>query len=64
MWESSSGELMSVESVFMKYIPEREREEVRRILFGNKVQDLILPDSAHAIANKLNFDLVGYRIPA
>ena len=55
---------MSVESVFMKYIPEMEREEVRRILFGNKVQDLILPESAHAIANKLNFDLVGYRIPA
>lgn len=64
LWDSKSGELSSVEGVLNKYIPEKEREEVRRILYGSKAQSLDLPDSAKAIAKRLDFDLVGYKINA
>jgi beta-ureidopropionase len=46
------------------YLPEKEFEEVRRILYGNKSETLNLPDSAKAIAEKYNFELAGYKIPA
>jgi beta-ureidopropionase len=46
------------------YLPERERAEVKRILFGAPAASLTLPESAHAIAKKLDFDLVGYKISA
>ena len=45
-------------------MPEKERAEVKRILYGNPCENLELPNSAHEIANKYNFDLVGYKIPA
>ena len=64
LWDAKSGELSSVEAVLNKYLPEKEREEVRRILFGAKAQSLELPESAKAIAKKLDFDLVGYKINA
>jgi hypothetical protein len=48
----------------INFVPEKEREEVRRILFGTKSESLKLPEAALAIAKKHNFDLVGYRIPA
>ncbi len=48
----------------MKYVPDKERAEVKRILYGNPAQPLELPDSAKAIADRLGFDLVGYKIGA
>ncbi len=64
LWDKKSGELNSVEQVLNKYVPEKEREEVRRILYGSKAESLELPESAKAIAKKLDFDLVGYKIHA
>ena len=64
VWDSKNGELSSVEEVLNKYLPEKEREEVRRILYGAKAQPLDLPESAKAIAKRLDFDLVGYKINA
>lgn len=64
LWDQKSGELNSVESVLNAYVPEKEREEVRRILFGRKAEALVLPEGAHEIAKKLDFELAGYRIPA
>jgi hypothetical protein len=64
IWDSKSGELNSVDDVLLAYVPDKEREEVRRILFGSKAQSLTLPEAAHESARKLEMDLVGYRIPA
>ena len=47
-----------------QYIPEKEREEVRRILYGTKALTLELPESAKAIARRLDFEIAGYKIPA
>ena len=64
MWDPKTGELTSVEDVLNQYLPEKEREEVRRILFGTKAKHLDLPESAKAIAKRLDFELAGYKIPA
>lgn len=48
----------------MSYVPEKERNEVKRILYGNPAESLQLPESAKAIAKKLDFDIVGYKIVA
>ena len=64
MWDGKSGELSSVEEVLNKYVPDKEREEVRRILYGSKADTLDLPEAAKAIAKRLDFDLVGYKIHA
>lgn len=54
----------SLEDVLHQYIPEKEREEVRRILFGVKSHTLEIPEAAKAIAKKLDFEIAGYKIPA
>ena len=36
VWDAKSGELNGVEEVLNKYVPEKEREEIRRILYGSK----------------------------
>jgi len=59
-----SGEINSLEETLRAYLPEKEHEEVRRILYGNKCEALNLPDNAKAVADKLGFELAGYRIPA
>lgn len=65
MWHSGkSVELTSVEDALDAYLPERERDEVKRILYGAPAQKLALPESAQAIAKRLDFDIVGYKISA
>jgi len=62
-WDKS-GEITSVESVLSTYLPEKEREEVSRILYGKKTEKIELPKEALEIAKKFDFDLVGYKIAA
>ena len=56
--------MTNLDEVLKNYVPEKERAEVKRILYGNPAQTLQLPESAQAIAKKLDFDLVGYKIGA
>ena len=56
--------MTNLDEVLKNYVPEKERAEVNRILYGNPAQTLQLPESAQAIAKKLDFDLVGYKIGA
>lgn len=53
-----------MEEALDAYLPEKERAEVKRILYGSPAQKLALPESAQAIAKRLDFDLVGYKISA
>ena len=63
VWDTKTGELTSVEDVLTQYIPDKEREEVRRILFGVKSHTIEIPEAAKAIAKKLDFEIAGYKIP-
>lgn len=60
LWQS--GELTSVEEALTAHLPEKEAAEVNRILNGRKAEKIELSKEAHAIAQKLDFDLVGYKI--
>ena len=65
MWDTKNEkELVSLENVLREFIPEKEFEEVRRILYGNKAEVLIIPHEAKAIADKNDFEIQGYRIKA
>lgn len=44
------------------FLPEKEHEQVRRILYGNKSDELIIPEAAKAIGKKLGFEIHGYKI--
>jgi beta-ureidopropionase len=63
LW-SEDKEINSIESVIASYLPEKEREEVNRILFGKKSEKFELPKEAQEIAKRLDFDLAGYKIGA
>lgn len=56
--------MTSVEDVLEGFVPEKERAEVKRVLYGSPAAKLHLPESAHAIAKKLDFELAGYKIHA
>lgn len=58
------NEINSVEEVLKTYVPEKERDEVLRIIHGSKALDLQIPENAKEIGRKHDFDIAGYKIPA
>lgn len=61
---SSLEQIESVEGILNKHIPEGEREEVLKILYGKETKPLDLPPSALSIAEKNNFEIKGYSFTA
>ncbi|KAJ1523835.1 hypothetical protein ONE63_010393 [Megalurothrips usitatus] len=61
---SSLEQIESVEGILNKHIPEGEREEVLKILYGKETKPLDLPLSALSIAEKNNFEIKGYSFTA
>lgn len=53
-------EIISLEDVLQKHIPEAELREVHRILYGKELRKLDLPESAKALAQEGDFDVTGY----
>jgi hypothetical protein len=46
---SNSSQLSSVESVLEEHIPREHLAEVKRILYGNPVESVPIPESANGI---------------
>lgn len=55
-----SKQFVSVEDTLTKYLPEDERKEVMRILYGRELPSLELHQSAQEKANELNLELKAY----
>lgn len=60
----AEAEGWTLEKVLEKYIPEKELENVWTLLYGKRLQRLQLPESAVALADERDFELVGYGFPA
>ncbi|KAL1269746.1 hypothetical protein QQF64_032035 [Cirrhinus molitorella] len=56
----SEKDFESLEKILETYVPEAERREVRRVLFGKELKKLDLPQSAIDAAVEQDFDLKGY----
>ncbi|XP_073675480.1 beta-ureidopropionase isoform X2 [Garra rufa] len=56
----SEKDFESLEKVLETYVPEAERREVRRLLFGKELKKLDFPQSAIDAAVEQDFDLKGY----
>eukprot|EP00240_Pyramimonas_obovata_P004855 CAMPEP_0118922146 /NCGR_PEP_ID=MMETSP1169-20130426/1171_1 /TAXON_ID=36882 /ORGANISM="Pyramimonas obovata, Strain CCMP722" /LENGTH=395 /DNA_ID=CAMNT_0006862973 /DNA_START=99 /DNA_END=1286 /DNA_ORIENTATION=+ len=58
----------SVDAILEKYVPEAERSEVRRVMYGwnqgKPVQTLEIPGAATELAKTNDFDLQGYKFGA
>ena len=61
---SPKPELKSLDKTLEAYLPAEELKEVRRILYGNPVSALSIPEAAQNIASKFEFEILGYKIPA
>ncbi|CAL4111368.1 unnamed protein product, partial [Meganyctiphanes norvegica] len=59
-----AGEFVSLESCLEKNIPEQELKEVKRILYGRELPCLEISDEVQSLAQKLKFDIQGYKIEA
>jgi beta-ureidopropionase len=49
---SSSSQITSIESVLEQHIPRDQLAEVKRILYGNPVESLPIPDSANGVLHQ------------
>lgn len=59
-----SGELVSVESVLEKYVPQDELTEVKRVLYGKPVEPLDLGADEGTKAEEGGYELAGWKIKA
>ena len=64
----SNGQLSGVEDVLKKYVPEKERAEVERILYGwnqgKSVESIEIPKEALSLAEKHDFEIKAFRFTA
>jgi beta-ureidopropionase len=60
---ASRTELESLEGLLNK-LPEEDRAEAYRILYGNLPEELPLSDAAAALAREYDFDVAAYRFPS
>ena len=56
-------EITSLDAILEKNIPEHELSEVRRILYGNPVEKLDIPEEAAELSSLHNFQIAAYKIP-
>lgn len=57
-------EFVSLEESLKKHIPENDRKEVFRILYGRELPELELPSQAKDLSNEMNLELKGYSFDA
>ena len=58
VWDKKyTNEVISLEKVLETYVPDKAREQIRQILYGNKTDSLVLPQEALNIAQKFDFDI-------
>ncbi|KAL0267112.1 UNVERIFIED_CONTAM: hypothetical protein PYX00_009469 [Menopon gallinae] len=53
----------SVEKILEKHVPENERKELDRILYGKTLQKLEIPTAAKELSDKHDFEIQAYKIP-
>jgi len=62
--KESVEEINSLEDILEKNLPQKELDEVKRILYGRQLKKLDFPSEAEKLAEANNFELSGYAFEA